>query len=125
VTDGPFRETTSDLDADARATDAITRLGELRSRIEIRVFIVFLFVGLAICPVAWVAAKELQLAISGRWSLMTSLSSTGLALIATFVVATRVLRALLRRRLPAEMERLAALHQVPLAELARFANVPR
>jgi hypothetical protein len=48
-----------------------------------------------------------------------------LPLIAFVFVGGRVARAVSRRRMPAEIERLAALHSVPADEIARFAVDPR
>jgi hypothetical protein len=115
----PYREPddTRDLDLDARELDAATALGQRCSGLETRVLFVAVVLGVIAGVPGWFVVQELQFRlIDAAFLYANALGFIG-PVLGSALLGRHVARLLMRQRMPAWLDELARVHQLPRARL--------
>jgi uncharacterized membrane protein YeaQ/YmgE (transglycosylase-associated protein family) len=125
MTDAPYRAAEDRLGAEERESEATRMLGRWRDRLRTRVLIVFALLGLVPAAIGYYVVQELQFQYNDgvanlRINVLAGVVGPWLALMLLGrFVGTR----LVERRTPAQLAKLAADYEVPVARLQETASL--
>jgi len=122
----PYREGEDRLGLDERESEATRVFGRWRDRLKTTILAAFAIVGLVPAGFGYWLVQQYQLdhvRSGGRISLMLSLGGAMVPWGVALVIGAFVARAVVTRRSPAQVERLASAYEIPAERLAATARL--
>jgi hypothetical protein len=125
IVQGPYREMQDVLGEARRQEDAIARFGRWRSSLRARVLLLFAVIGVAIAPLGYVMVQEWQFEHNDGIALVHISAALGcmLPFLALMAAGAASSRWVVRRRTAAQIERIAAEHEITPNELTEIARL--